>query len=341
MLMVCKKSGKPLPFGTLGKNKREDVADSANNCLYIFDVLLYNNENMLNKSLSDRRALLECVMIKQKNRVVLFELMKIENGKEELDGMLERVSEGGLEGLMVKDVKGQYKPGKRHWLKIKMDYLNEGAMVVLGDWYGKGRKGRLLSTFLMGCLDKRTDEWKTMTKLHAVLDNATLERLQGEMKAIMVKNGKEEERSFKLVKSLAMKPDYIVNDQKKVPVRELTGTEFTKDVTGGGGGNETTNYSANGISVKFPRTTREREETQIGKQSLAWKSWRGCKRLLRPSPSVVCGGSSETQGQFIGGGFREKIIIIVVVKCRQKLSPVSMSIHDFFFRSYPYNLIYW
>ncbi|KAK8372003.1 hypothetical protein O3P69_014209 [Scylla paramamosain] len=42
ILMVCKKTGKPLPFGTLGKNKREDVADSVNNCLYIFDVLLYN-----------------------------------------------------------------------------------------------------------------------------------------------------------------------------------------------------------------------------------------------------------------------------------------------------------
>lgn len=34
VLMVCKKTGKPLPFGTLGKNKRENVADSANNCLF-------------------------------------------------------------------------------------------------------------------------------------------------------------------------------------------------------------------------------------------------------------------------------------------------------------------
>ncbi|KAK8372002.1 hypothetical protein O3P69_014208 [Scylla paramamosain] len=152
--------------------------------------------------------------------------------------MLERVSEGGLEGLMVKDVKRQYEPGKRHWLKIKKDYLNEGAMadtvdlVVLGAWYGKGRKGGLLSTFLMGCLDKRTGEWKTVTKLHAGLDNAMLERLQGEIKAIIVKDGKEEGRSFKLVKSLAMKPDFNVNDPKKAPVWELTGTEFTNDVTG-------------------------------------------------------------------------------------------------------------
>ncbi len=70
----------------------------------------------------------------------------------------------------------------------------------------------------MVCLDKRTGEWRTVTNAHAGLDNATLERLEEEMKAIMVKNGEEEGRSFKLVKSLAMKPDDNVNDPKKASV---------------------------------------------------------------------------------------------------------------------------
>lgn len=40
-----------------------------------------------------------------------------------------------------------YEPGKRHWLKVKKDYLNEGAMAdtadlaVLGAFYGKGQNG--------------------------------------------------------------------------------------------------------------------------------------------------------------------------------------------------------
>lgn len=44
--------------------------------------------------------------------------------------------------------KGTYEPGKRHWLKVKKDYLNEGAMadtadlVVLGAFYGKGSNGQ-------------------------------------------------------------------------------------------------------------------------------------------------------------------------------------------------------
>lgn len=41
----------------------------------------------------------------------------------------------------------KYEPGKRHWLKVKKDYLCGGAMadsadlVVLGSWYGTGNKG--------------------------------------------------------------------------------------------------------------------------------------------------------------------------------------------------------
>ena len=44
-------------------------------------------------------------------------------------------------------VQGVYEPGKRHWLKVKKDYLAEGAMadsadlVVLGAYYGTGNKG--------------------------------------------------------------------------------------------------------------------------------------------------------------------------------------------------------
>lgn len=40
-----------------------------------------------------------------------------------------------------------YEPGKRHWLKVKKDYLQGGAMadtadlVVLGAYYGTGNKG--------------------------------------------------------------------------------------------------------------------------------------------------------------------------------------------------------
>lgn len=54
-----------------------------------------------------------------------------------------QVLELGLEGLVLKDLESTYEPGKRHWLKVKKDYLFDGAMadtadlVVLGAWFGK------------------------------------------------------------------------------------------------------------------------------------------------------------------------------------------------------------
>lgn len=53
-----------------------------------------------------------------------------------------------VRGLSLVSLQGTYEPGKRHWLKVKKDYLNEGAMadtadlVVLGAFYGQGSKGQ-------------------------------------------------------------------------------------------------------------------------------------------------------------------------------------------------------
>lgn len=69
-----------------------------------------------------------------------------------LSSLMGRVMREGLEGLVLKDAKSVYEPGKRHWLKVlssawrdclctpqvKKDYLAEGSMadscdlVVLG-----------------------------------------------------------------------------------------------------------------------------------------------------------------------------------------------------------------
>ena len=44
-------------------------------------------------------------------------------------------------------VQSIYEPGKRHWLKVKKDYLAGGSMadtadlIVLGAYYGTGNKG--------------------------------------------------------------------------------------------------------------------------------------------------------------------------------------------------------
>jgi DNA ligase-3 len=35
-------------------------------------------------------------------------------------------------------------------------------LVVLGAYYGTGKKGGLMSVFLLGCYDRKTDRWYTV-----------------------------------------------------------------------------------------------------------------------------------------------------------------------------------
>jgi len=255
VLLVDNKTGLPLPFGTLGVHKGSDFKD-ADPCLFVFDCIFYNGENLMNRPLKNRREFLVNNMIEVGNRIKLSEIKKI-TSKEELLSMIKDVFQQGLEGLMVKDLKSVYEPGKRHWLKIKKDYLNEGAMadsadlVVLGGWFGTGQKGGLISIFLMGCRDTVTNKWCTVSKVHTGHDDATLEKLQEELAPKMRKiKGDYNQVPAWMNVNRNMVPDFVVRDPKESPVWEITGAEFSKADL----------HTAFGISIRFPRVTRIRED---------------------------------------------------------------------------------
>ncbi|KAB7504682.1 DNA ligase 3 [Armadillidium nasatum] len=151
ILLIDTNTSLPLPFGTLGKHKKGEIQD-ANVCLFVFDCIHYNGVNLLDRPIKERRKILEKNMVVVKNHVVLSEMKEIHK-PEELRKMIQSVIKQGLEGLVLKDINSIYEPGKRHWLKVKKDYLQDGAMadsadlVVLGAFYGTGKKVVLLILF--------------------------------------------------------------------------------------------------------------------------------------------------------------------------------------------------
>uniref|UniRef100_A0A8D2MR26 DNA ligase n=1 Tax=Zonotrichia albicollis TaxID=44394 RepID=A0A8D2MR26_ZONAL len=248
VLLIDNKTGKPLPFGTLGVHKKAAFQD-ANVCLFVFDCIYFNDISLMDRPLCERRKFLHDNMVEIPNRI-LFSEMKHVTKASDLADMITRVIREGLEGLVLKDLKGNYEPGKRHWLKVKKDYLNEGAMadtadlVVLGAFYGQGSKGGMMSIFLMGCYDPKSEKWCTVTKCSGGHDDATLARLQTELD--MVKISKDPSKIPRWLKiNKIYYPDFIVPDPKKAPVWEITGAEFSK---------------ADGISIRFPRCTRIRDD---------------------------------------------------------------------------------
>ncbi|XP_046967345.1 DNA ligase 3 [Vanessa cardui] len=255
VLMVDVNTGKPLPFGTLGVHKQSEFKD-AQVCLYVFDCLYYNGEILIDKPIRKRRQILDEIMVEVTNHVMFSEQQLIYKPAD-LANMIAKVLQLGLEGLVLKDLESTYEPGKRHWLKVKKDYLFDGAMadtadlVVLGAWFGTGKKGGMMSVFLMGCLDTRRNCWVTVTKVHTGHDDNTLERLQKELNPLMVKISQEYTKVPSWLDcNKGMVPDFVAVDPKKQPVWEITGTELTKANL----------HTADGISVRFPRVTRIRDD---------------------------------------------------------------------------------
>uniref|UniRef100_A0A673BRI7 DNA ligase n=1 Tax=Sphaeramia orbicularis TaxID=375764 RepID=A0A673BRI7_9TELE len=247
VLLIDTKTSKPLPFGTLGVHKKAAFQD-AKVCLFVFDCIFFNGVSLMERPLSERRKFLHDNMVEVPNRI-LFSEMKHVTRAADLADMITRVIREGLEGLVLKDIKGSYEPGKRHWLKVKKDYLNEGAMadtadlVVLGAFYGKGSNGGIMSSFLMGCYDPDSKKWCTVTKCSGGYDDAMLARLQKELDVIKISKVRED--------PLRSLPGILRPKQNPcAPVWEITGAEFSKSEM----------HTADGISIRFPRMTRIRDD---------------------------------------------------------------------------------
>nr|XP_033777678.1 DNA ligase 3 isoform X1 [Geotrypetes seraphini]XP_033777679.1 DNA ligase 3 isoform X1 [Geotrypetes seraphini] len=253
VLLIDTSTGKPLPFGTLGVHKKAAFKD-ANVCLFVFDCIYFNGVSLMDRPLLERRKFLHDNMVEIPNRI-LFSEMKHVTKASDLSDMISHVISEGLEGLVLKDVKSIYEPGKRHWLKVKKDYLNEGAMAdtadlaVLGAFYGQGCKGGMMSVFLMGCYDPSNQKWCTVTKCSGGFDDATLARLQKELDVLKIsKDASKIPDWLKINKNYY--PDFIIQNPKKAPIWEITGAEFSKSEA----------HTADGISIRFPRCTRFRED---------------------------------------------------------------------------------
>ena len=109
--------------------------------------------------------------------------------------------------------------------------------------------GGMMSIFLMGCYDPKSEKWCTVTKCAGGHDDATLARLQTELDMVKISKDPSKIPSWLKINKIYY-PDFIVPDPKKAPVWEITGAEFSKAEA----------HTADGISIRFPRCTRIRDD---------------------------------------------------------------------------------
>jgi len=222
--------------------------------VFLFDLLYLDGEDYTVKPLPVRRSKLEEVVART-DEFTIAEYIKTSNVSELEKFFLEAISEGA-EGVMVKALHGDsiYQAGTRGWLwiKFKRDYRSEMVdtvdLVVVGAFYGKGRRGGKYGALLMAAYNDEKDVFETVCKVGSGFKDEDLDKLPEMLKPYI-----RDRRHPRVVAN--MEPDVWV---EPALVAEIIGAELTLSPI------HTCAYgkikSDAGISIRFPRFIRWRPD---------------------------------------------------------------------------------
>lgn len=175
-----------LPFQELSRRKRKDIKVEDIKVkvkLFAFDILYLNGEPLLHLDLASRRALLQKSFEPVQDEFD-FAISKDLTSSEDIQSFLDESVKEGCEGLMVKMLEGNdatYEPSRRsmNWLKLKKDYLagtgDSLDLVVIGAYYGKGKRTNWYGAFLLACYDADSESYQAVCKLGTGFSEEALE----------------------------------------------------------------------------------------------------------------------------------------------------------------------
>ncbi len=182
---INENTGEFLPFQELMHRRRKYKIEKAVTeypiTVNFFDVLYCNGKSCLESDYKDRRDLLEkCIKEDSFAKCVPMSILDNEDGIEEF---MENSINSGCEGLMLKMLDKPYQAGSRgsHWLKLKREYRNELGdsldLVVVGGFFGKGRRTGNYGTLLLGTYDQDSDTFASICKVGTGFTDESLDQL--------------------------------------------------------------------------------------------------------------------------------------------------------------------
>lgn len=256
---VDRKTGQLKPFQELSKRKRKDVKVEDIEvwvCLFGFDLLYLNGESLLHRPFAERRALLREHFQEVPGEFAFAKSNDCET-TEEIQTFLEESVKDGCEGLMVKMLETEashYEPSRRsvNWLKLKKDYLagvgDSLDLVVVGGYYGKGKRTNVYGAFLLACYDADGEQYQTICKIGTGFSDEALQQHYDILKPLEMTKPRGD------IKVGGAKPD--VWFEPKVVWEVLTADLSLSPVYTAAQGLA----DERGISLRFPRFIRVRDD---------------------------------------------------------------------------------
>ena len=148
-----------VPFGTLktaALDLSKNMHSKGHRPLYrVFDLLYLNGQALTSYTLRDRRKALERSVYTIHRRLEIHTYVEAKSYLE-VDPLLRKVVQEASEGLVLKNPRSPYRLNERNddWMKVKPEYMTEYGesldCLIIGGYYGSGRRGGTLSSFLCG-----------------------------------------------------------------------------------------------------------------------------------------------------------------------------------------------
>jgi len=117
----------------------------------VFDILYYNGKSLLDEPFEKRTALIKKIITNQPYKIIYAKQI-ITDSEKEAERFYKQALKDHQEGVMFKNLKATYQPGKRvgHMLKIKPE-TRDLDLVITGAEYGTGKRSGWLSSFILSC----------------------------------------------------------------------------------------------------------------------------------------------------------------------------------------------
>ena len=245
-------TGEFMPFQeTIQRKRKHGITEKAEELplhLMAFDVMYIDGKDYMGEPYSERRKALEAAL--KKNDVILPTKRIVTSSPKELEEFFESSIEGGLEGIVAKDLSAPYTLGARKfsWIKLKRSYRGELSdtldLAIVGYYLGKGSRAEFkFGGLLCAVYNDKRDVFETVSRLGTGFTEAQMAELQNLLEKVKskAKPGR--------VDSL-MEPDFWVYPKYVVTVKA---DEITRSPMHTCGRERQSDGTEVGYALRFPR----------------------------------------------------------------------------------------
>ncbi|XP_068249304.1 DNA ligase 4 [Palaemon carinicauda] len=231
------------------KNLREDGDYQV--CLCAFDIIYLNGEVLTNLPLSERLKKLKNVITPHEGRVIISPNTEV-HSKEDVVKILNEAIDNREEGVVLKDPDSVYRPASRKagWIKVKPEYVDslvpELDLLIIGAYYGKGRRQGVLSHFLLAVSVESKEPGGKPREFHSICrvgSGYTVAELSDLVAKLTPHTCKQQPPGVIVSRE---KPDVWINPLKSCVV-QVRAAEVVKSL-----------FYQTGVTLRFPRVEKVR-----------------------------------------------------------------------------------